>query len=124
MNILESLTTNKEVIDFVKNHLLKQNEKSISVDDRMCMYKSDDNKNLSCAIGCLISEEFYSNNMERKGLASDVVIKILQKSLPNWKLNFDLLDSLQCIHDQLYVENWDYALGNLEKNYKEYEVTI
>lgn len=119
MNTL-TLRTNQQVFNFVRNHLLTQNEKSLSVDDHMCMYKSDDNKNLSCAIGCLIPKELYSSNMERKGLSSDVVIKILQKSLPNWKIDFQLLESLQSIHDSIDIKDWDYALGHLKKDYTEY----
>lgn len=124
MNILESITTDREIIMFVENHLLTQDKKSISVDDGMCMYKDDSGKNLSCAIGCLISEDFYSKDMERKGLSNSLVMEIIRKSLPNWKVNFDLLDSLQSIHDQIDIEDWDYALDHLGKDYIEYGVSL
>lgn len=54
--------TAQEVFDTVVRHLHTQGKPARSGDDSMCEYRTMDG--LSCAVGCLISDEEYNPDME------------------------------------------------------------
>lgn len=54
--------SNQEVFDRVASHLIKQNKKSRESSIGPCVYRTP--QGLSCAVGCLISEEDYDNRVE------------------------------------------------------------
>ena len=105
------LTTDESVFEFVRQHLLNQGQKSEGVSS--CFYKK--NNGLSCAIGCLIENEFYVDNLEFKNGDDPIVIDAVKKSLPNWVINKNMLLDLQVIHDEYEVEEWEFRLQELEE---------
>jgi len=107
----EMLTTDEGVFEFVRQHLLNQGQKSEGVSS--CFYKK--NNGLSCAIGCLIENEFYVDNLEFKNGDDPIVIDAVKKSLPNWVINKNMLLDLQVIHDEYEVEEWEFRLQELEE---------
>lgn len=93
--------TAQEVFDQVKNHLITQNEQSVN-SDGLCVYRNVDG--LSCAAGCLISEEEYSPDFE-KNLWGDLINMRLVSSAHS-----DLIGELQQIHDQ-WGENGEEGMN-------------
>lgn len=123
----------QKIFTKVKNHLLKQNEKSSKENDNNnCQYKIAKNgKILKCAIGCLISDKFYSSKMEDRGiygllqLPNDIKSNILRKSLKqSLKVenlsneNLYFLWDLQQIHDDYRVSQWSIMLQNFAKKHE------
>jgi hypothetical protein len=90
--------TAQEVFDQVKNHLITQGEQSLN-SGGLCLYRNANG--LSCAAGCLISEEEYSPNFETN-LWGDLIKKDLVPSAHS-----DLIGELQQIHDQ-----WEESAEN------------
>jgi len=125
MKVLEMLNSDEGVFNFVKQHLLHQGQKAMAIpyDDQYdgneykCFYRGKDN--LKCAVGCLIEDQFYDPDMEQKGVIDLYVRSIVSNSLPNWKPNWDMLASLQEVHDQFEIESWE---KQLEKVYQIYIV--
>ncbi len=111
MKVKEMLTTDEGVFEFVKQHLITQGEKSSSTTS--CYYR--DSSDLSCAVGCLIEDQFYNVGLEFHNGDDPVVIEAVQKSLPNWVINKDMLLYLQSIHDEYEVDEWEWQLEILEK---------
>jgi hypothetical protein len=103
----------QEIFDTVKNHLLKQNAKSVNEEMDICAYRSPDG--LKCAIGCLISDKEYSPTMEGLG------VEDLSLDFPVLEERFidhsDLLDSLQKVHDRYTTREWPEQLRNVAKNH-------
>ena len=111
MKVKEMLTTDEGVFEFVKQHLITQGEKSSSTTS--CYYR--DSEELSCAVGCLIEDQFYNVGLEFHNGDDPVVIEAVQKSLPNWVINKDMLLYLQSIHDEHEVDEWEWQLEILKK---------
>jgi len=111
VKVKEMLTSDEGVFEFVKQHLLTQGQKSEGVSS--CFYKK--NNGLSCAIGCLIENEFYNNDLEFKNGDNPIVIDAVTKSLPNWVINKNMLLDLQVVHDEYEVEEWECKLQELEE---------
>ena len=111
MKAKEMLTTDEGVFEFVKQHLITQGQKSES--STSCYYKQSNG--LRCAIGCLIEDEFYNENLEFKNGDDPMVLSAIQKSLPNWKINKGMLIKLQELHDEIEVEEWEWKLEQLEQ---------
>lgn len=103
--------TPQEVFDQVKNHLLTQNEQSISftLTYKSCMYKVDE---LKCAAGCLIADDEYQDNFE--GQAWGGLVK--RKIAPNKHLI--LISQLQSIHDTSAPILWEGKLKELAETFK------
>lgn len=121
---LASLETDEQVYGYIKAFLLHQNEKSEMVAIG-CAYRGDNNR--KCAIGCLILDEFYDQEFEgglppahenykvtQKG---SMIVNAITKSLPNWKINYDLLVNVQQIHDSYEVYSWQYEFNRREEKY-------
>ena len=83
--------TAQEVFDQVKNHLINQGEQSLN-SGGLCVYRNANG--LSCAAGCLISQEEYSPDFETN-LWGDLITMRLVSSAHS-----DLIGELQQIHDQ------------------------
>lgn len=74
-------------------------------------------KNLSCAIGCLISDAYYRENLENSSIENHLVIEAVQKSAPEWSIedsSLRMLSRLQHIHDKIDVDNWVEYLDNFD----------
>lgn len=126
--------TNREIFDFVKGHLLRQNAKAVNGplvlpnEDNggsgMCRYRTNDG--LKCAVGCLIDEEDYSVNMEGQrvgeafkydvGERGALLFHALTKKGITQE-NVELLTKLQVIHDTKEVAFWSFFLDQLEQQY-------
>lgn len=111
----------QHVFDFVVNHLLIQNEMSTyspNGDVVICQYRGSNN--LSCAVGCLISDEEYDPDLEERTI--DEIIE----TNPNFQfLNVtefnstrQLISDLQDVHDDALVFNWSKDLEELAAYYK------
>lgn len=98
--------TTLEVFNQVEEHLLSQNTKSIDIDTNVCRYRYID---LSCAAGCLMSDEEYCPEMESKNWETLVKKGMVPKE------HCDLIEQLQYIHDEFKVHEWPRELANLKK---------
>ena len=106
----------KEIFDRVKTHLLAQDERSRH-SNGVCAYHAFDG--LKCAVGCLITEDAYSEEFEGATVTSDKVKDALEASGINTGINTDnntisMLTNLQSIHDYEAPDDWEHALDNLE----------
>ena len=116
--------TKKKIFNTVKNHLLKQKEKSYfeGLDGgKSCAYYGDNGK--KCAVGCLIKPEFYDIDMEDKDIGSIVIRQaLIESGVPvNSKDSvniIDMLSSLQELHDGIPVKYWKEKLNELAVEYK------
>lgn len=101
----------QEVFDYVCNHLLTQNEKSVDYidptneDSISCKYRNEDG--LKCAAGCLIGDEEYLYEMEGF-IWSDMVVEFNVTS--EYK---SLIRELQKIHDTYPTSEWEDCLERL-----------
>ena len=111
MKVKEMLTTDEGVFEFVKQHLLTQGQKSATITS--CFYRQ--NNGLSCAVGCLIEDEFYNSGLEFHNGNDPIVLEAIKKSLPNWNINTDMLVALQEVHDDYEPEEWEHKLEYLER---------
>jgi len=105
--------TSREIFDKVKKHLLKQGERSS--EDGWCLYRSGD---LKCAVGCLIPDDLYKEDMERtaiNGLFNKFYGVMKKIGLKHEHKN--LLVSLQNIHDTAEPIHWETNLNRLEEMY-------
>lgn len=65
--------------------------------------------NLKCAVGAIISDEFYSYDMEENSINSNLVSFPVKMSNPDWKItcqSWAMLEELQALHDGTLVEDW------------------
>jgi hypothetical protein len=70
-------------------------------------------RTISCAVGCIISDDIYSEDIENIGVYSNTVREAIIRSNPNWlrsKNSFTMLVHLQSIHDENFPENWSKHL--------------
>jgi len=106
----------RQVFKQVAIHLLSQNKKSESFDDQnRCLYRSG---YLSCAVGCLISDDYYRETLEDQCADSIQVKEAIANSLKttiNAK-DVSILRLLQRIHDDEEIEDWDKCLETLSKD--------
>ena len=109
----------KEIFDRVKTHLLAQGERAIRVGHVSgekvirCAYHSQ--SGLKCAVGCLITDEAYSEALE----GAPVDVGHVRGSLEASGIVVDLvtlgmLCKLQSIHDDEVPDRWEHSLDNLE----------
>ena len=90
--------TAQEVFDQVATHQLTQNAKS-SDDSQECLYRHN---GLSCAAGCLISDDEYEQYGfayfdDDGGVASSWSSVVTQKELTD--THWELINNLQQVHD-------------------------
>lgn len=110
------------IFDRVVDHLRKQGRKATRVErvagvEGECAYRSDDGA--MCAVGCLLTEEAYSPDLEGKNTMDRKVLDALRASGINPSSELaegedatvaDLLDALQECHDRFDVEDWEDRL--------------
>lgn len=121
----------QEIFNKVVTHLAQQGVRSIGGEKDMgvatsakCAYRGSNGT--SCAIGCLILDQFYYPDMEgeaasscnvRKALVSSGVLESVNpKERP--VLIIEFLGALQVIHDGYRPHKWKEAFTVLAKNYK------
>ena len=105
----------REIFYKVEKHLLKQNEKSESK-CAGCQYRSDNG--LSCAVGCLMTDDMYDSSLEGESVKATEVVEaltpIIGVSPRHQAEKIDLLNRLQCIHDGNQVDTWADKLTALK----------
>lgn len=119
--VLCNLQTDYDVFNYVKEHLLKQNEKSLDPWSLSCYYRAQKENGdvLMCAVGCLIDDNYYSDEFENSSPSDIRVRAAIEKSIINWGYNVDLLSELQNIHDEYDPDNWSLRLEYLESYFNE-----
>lgn len=117
--MLSELKTDREVFEYVKDHLLKQNQQSSHGSG--CAYRGP--QGMSCAVGCLIDDDHYDEELEDNDVFDGRVIDALLESVGNWLVEVDdclsdkrilMLRLLQQIHDCTQPYTWEYDLNYLE----------
>jgi hypothetical protein len=108
----------KDILQFVGDHLLEQNKQARDpVSHGACMYRTLDGK--SCAVGCLLKDEYYTETLEGRPLRSSAVHNALVNALNlslGHELNqreLNLLVELQYVHDVYEPVDWPHALRKL-----------
>lgn len=119
--VLFNLQTDYDVFNYVKEHLLKQNEKSLDPWSLSCYYRAQKENGdvLMCAVGCLMDDNYYSDEFENSSPSDIRVRAVIEKSIPNWDYNVSLLSELQNIHDEYDPDNWSLRLEYLESYFNE-----
>jgi len=114
--VLINLETDYDVFNYVKQHLLNQNERSVDPHTLSCFYRSqnENGKTLMCAVGCLIDDNFYSEKLENCSPNDTEVRRAVENSMSNWEYNVSLLSELQNIHDEYDPDEWSVKLESLE----------
>ena len=103
----------QEIFDKVITHLVTQKVQSRTNSDwGGCAYRGENG--LSCAVGCLISDEDYRPEMDDSDvieMGTDIgAILNVFPHLPEWmRLNRDLLSDLQGIHDTDYDTAFSFS---------------
>ena len=113
MKTLNELKTDRDVFEFIKNHLLTQGQRSIMEDEATCAYLGTDGK--KCAVGALIREDIYHSSIEEKPVNHSLVRSAVTKSVPNWIINLELLGELQSIHDNANEYDWEMVRWKLDE---------
>lgn len=104
----------QELFDIVAKHLLTQNQPAVAYG--RCAYRSGD---LKCAVGCLIDDKNYNEDIEGKSIKHEKVIKAVENSLgtPLSKEKINFLSDLQDIHDHTEPDDWKKGLEDFAVNY-------
>lgn len=108
----------QEIFNKVSNHLLTQNETSYTTNGSSCAYRG--NGGMKCAVGVLISDEFYDKNLEHTSVGTGAVDNAVAKSLGVNSLSDEIvlfLGKLQSIHDHVGISSWKNRLEQLANDY-------
>lgn len=120
---MENLTA-QEIFDKVARHLLTQKQQSVH---GLCLYH-DTNTGRRCAIGCLLDRSIPTRRFEggiipyegmsiSTGSLVEKKNRLLVQALVQSGIDVDthttLLSSLQTIHDDYQVDQWNERLNNL-----------
>lgn len=110
----------QEIFDKVKTHLLRQGKKSLGTvrsEGRVPRYKNDEG--LTCAIGCLLDSDAYSEELEGRSVSEPMVEEALRKSgvVPEHVDDYTLLRELQKVHDISPPEWWERKLWDVAQNF-------
>ena len=107
----------REIFNKVEKHLLKQNTRSIRVGS--CKYRTD--SGLSCAVGCLMTDNMYSHTLEGESVRATEVVEALAPIIgvsPRHRAKkLDLLHRLQGIHDGDSITEWDVKLSEAKLDF-------
>lgn len=111
----------QEIFNRIAVHLLSQKDRSVddSVDDYQCVYRGPGG--IKCAIGCLITDDAYTDKLENNNIYDYKVQSALIKSGVIDRADASVIDFLarmQEIHDDTDVVDWKRALIALAKKFK------
>ena len=98
------MMTKQEIFDKVATHLLTQKKRSYA--SNSCAYRGDYGG--MCAVGVLISDEFYDEKME--GSPVKDLINDFPKACKDFSDEGSLLQALQDIHDVWPAYEWSMRL--------------
>ena len=97
--------TKQEYFDLLCKCAVDGTFPSYSVARGICMYKNGFER---CAVGILIQDEDYQPDLEG-GMLNDLPIDLVRKILPKG-LQYNDLQTIQTIHDNMAVRSWDSDL--------------
>jgi len=100
-----NLYSARDVFDKIKNHLLTQGARSELEEGGRCLYRAG---NLSCAAGCLFTDEEYSEEFENNSWSGLVFQKQVMSR------HSGLIGDLQAIHDDQDPSQWKVKIYALE----------
>jgi hypothetical protein len=109
----------KQIFYKVKKHLLRQGKQSLTRVGGSCLYRSDDGV-MSCAVGCLMTDDMYSPDFEGFGVAEledDVMTPIIGVHKASREYKLGLLEALQEVHDNYSPYGWADALDAVQERY-------
>lgn len=107
----------QKIFDRIATHLLTQGRKSLKVlrddPDPICLYRGPDG--MSCAVGCLITDDNYTPELEDRRVNNSLIIEALEQSLNVHLMQSDIafLEELQYIHDNDKADAWPSRLRSL-----------
>lgn len=110
------IKTAREAFDFITKHLYEQGGRSIGWTG--CQYRGDNG--FSCAVGCLIPESFYQEDLEGKNVNDYEILHVLQDAHPNLEMTENtvaMLKKLQHIHDNVDPDEWEFEFSEILDNY-------
>lgn len=116
------IKTRREAFDVVKAHLLAQGEQCIGLDGG-CAYRGPNGT--KCAIGILIADEHYDNELEGTNVQTPAVSEAISDSgWPLDSISLNLYEVLQDVHDNVNVDVniskvWKSELIAIEMEYFE-----
>ena len=113
MKQLSKLRTNHQVIEYVRDNLIKQGKQSRSSYNGNCKYRGGEDYDLKCAIGWLIDDKWYQASFEDKKITDLRVLSAVEKSVPHWKIDMELLQQFQHIHDHFEPNQWEWQFSRL-----------
>ena len=111
----------REIFYKVEKHLLKQNERSLKTSDSGsgCMYRS--NGGLSCAVGCLMTDDIYRPSFEGESVRDSSIMEALTPIVgvneDKRVLKLFLLRELQKVHDEGSVVDWAGGLAKIKHDF-------
>lgn len=109
--------TNQEIFDRVIAHLRKQGEPAFD-DEGDCLYRTEINgRVLMCAVGCLIADEHYSENLEGKTIHDDVEVSEAVEASIGKVGSWRLLGALQFAHDFQWLNRGPSCFREVAKKY-------
>ena len=108
----------REIFYKVEKHLLKQNEKSMDSGSG-CMYRS--NGGLSCAVGCLMTDDIYRPSFEGDSVRDSSIMEALTPIVgvneDKRVLKLYLLRELQKVHDESRPTDWAIHLAKIKHDF-------
>ena len=103
------MKTTRDLIDYVRNHLVAQGERCAN-ERGTCRYRFGTK---SCAVGCLIDDDLYSEELEGGSVLRCEVTMAIQIThriaLSNSQLR--VLRKLQYIHDEREPKHWSTIIA-------------
>lgn len=107
----------QKIFNTVAKHLLTQGCQAIDPTINICQYK--DHLGNKCAIGCLISPEIYSPDLEGAAVDNYKVVAALNASGIAYinSSDIELLQALQTIHDGVMTHLWKERLQLLATDF-------
>lgn len=109
--------TDQQAFDKVVNHLRNMEERSMDLDREKCSYRGAHGE--CCAVGILIPDEEYGEELEGKSVRILHLKRILPRSL--WGLNLEMLGSMQAVHDLggSWIEDSQGNRGYMEDQFQD-----
>ena len=119
-NILDQLNDEAKTIA-EQNGLYDEEDEEDVYNDLLASHSP----NLKCAVGALIIDEFYSQNLEGRTVCTTEmdIVEAVQKSNPIWKItgsSITLMKAFQNIHDSYEPSVWEYRIDKLKDNFNDY----
>ena len=109
---------NQEAFNVMVNHLRDQGEKSLAEPDSAassCLYRAPNGN--KCAVGCLIDDDQYRDEIEGMGADDIPVLNAIEAS--GWKgVSIHLLDAMQNCHDTLHPSDWEERFLHIAGQYE------